>query len=112
MQNQNLKGDPDRLDGNQSPDFQYYVQEDGVKSNWQRPSEAELVKSVNRLHTFTRQLVIEKGQMREEMLDSQSRLRFARGWIWVLTLAVGGSWALTAGMVKLWLLPILEKVPR
>jgi hypothetical protein len=93
-------------------EFQYYVQEDGIKSNWQHPSEAELVRSVNKLHTFTRQLVVEKGLMQTALLDARSKLRFSRGWIWILTLAIGGSWALIFGMVKLWLLPILEKVPR
>ena len=110
MQDPKLTGrDPEMQD---ETEFQYYVQQNGIKSNWQHPSEAELVRSVNSLHTFTRQLVIEKGQIQSTLLDTKSRLRFARGWIWILTLAVAGSWALTAGMVKLWLLPILEKGPR
>jgi hypothetical protein len=101
--------DPETQD---DTEFQYYVQQNGIKSNWQHPSEAELIRSVNKLHTFTRQLVVEKGQIQNALLDAQSKLRFSRGWIWVLTLAMASSWGLIGGMVKLWLLPILEKVPR
>jgi hypothetical protein len=106
-----MQDDSNLKDGDE-PEFQYYVQQSGIKSNWQHPSEAELVKSVNTLHTFTRRLIAEKSQMQNALLDTKSKLRFSRGWIWILTLAVGGSWALTIAMVKLWLMPILERVPR
>jgi hypothetical protein len=72
----------------------------------------DVVRVGDQLYDMSGRLLRERDTTNGELLDAQSRLRFARGWIWVLTLAIGGSWALIALMLKLWLLPILEKVPR
>jgi hypothetical protein len=81
----------------------------------QRPLEklpGDVVKLFDEQFALNIRLRKERDEMNRKLLNAQSRLRFARGWIWVLTLAMAGSWALIFGMVKLWLEPILEKVPR
>jgi len=81
----------------------------------QRPLEklpADVVKLFDEQYVLNQRLRVERDRVQAAMLDCKSKLRFARGWIWVLTLAMGGSWALIFGMIRLWLLPILEKVPR
>ena len=96
------------------PEFQFYVQQHGLtgKREFERNSIPGLGKSLNKAHDNLQKQVRINTLFDEKLLDAQSRLRFARGWIWVLTLTIAGSWALIFGMVKLWLEPILERVPR
>ena len=52
----------------QTPDeFQYYVQQHGIRKNWAQPTHPEMVESLNKLHRFTRQLVTEKDRMQETL---------------------------------------------
>ena len=81
----------------------------------QRPLEklpGDVVKLFDEQYALSNRQRTERDAVNKKLLDSESRLRFARGWIWVLTLTIIGSWGLIFGMVKLWLEPILERVPR
>jgi hypothetical protein len=77
---------------------------------------AELSEDVIRLadqqYDMSGRLFRERDKADEQLLDARSKLRFCKGWIWVLSLAIGGSWAVTALLLKLWLIPILEKVSK
>lgn len=79
-------------------DFEYYVQRPGVKRDWSRPSEAELVKSVNTAHMFVRQLVTEKDLLRRKMTNT---IRWQRIWIKILGAGITGAWALSLLELKI-----------
>lgn len=81
-------------------EFQYYVQKNGIRSNWEHPSEADLVRSLNTLHQFTRQLVTEKERIQESLAGSQRKLGTADLKIWILMLALGAQTAVIGWLVK------------
>ena len=77
----------------------------------QRPLEklpGDVVKLFDEQFALNIRLRKDRDEINRKLLDAQRKLRR----IWVLTLAVIGSCALTVGIIVLWLWPILEKVPR
>lgn len=89
---------------------------DRRKAIYKTRSPAELLDDVSKLadqqYDLSGRLRRERDAADKKLLDAESKLRFFKGWIWVLGLAIAGSWAVTVSVLKLWLLPILEKVPR
>jgi hypothetical protein len=79
-------------------------------------TQGELLHDVARLadqqYDMSGRLLQERDEQNRILLDAQSSLRWAKGLIKLLSAAIVGSWAVTALLIKLWLLPILEKVPR
>jgi hypothetical protein len=81
----------------------------------QRPIEklpADVVYLFDEQHKLKTNLQKDKTQIDKSLLDAQSKLRWARGLISLLLVAMAGSWAVTVLVVKLWLIPILQRVPR
>jgi hypothetical protein len=74
-------------------DFQYYVTREGIRHDYNKRTNAELVNDVNVLHSFTKKLIKEKDRM-------QKALSHQRIWIRVLTGAVSGAWALVLVLLR------------
>jgi hypothetical protein len=72
----------------------------------------DVAKLADQQYNLSGRLRRERDDADKKLLDAESKLRFAKGWIWVLGLAIVGSWGVTVSVLKLWLLPLLEKVPR
>lgn len=81
-------------------EFQYYVAREGIRKDWNHPSEAELVESLNNLHRFTRNLVTEKERIQESLHAAERGLEWAKYKIWTLGLFLAGEGAVIGWLVK------------
>jgi hypothetical protein len=85
MRDPELQDDPN--------EFCYYVPNAGPLSDWSKRTPVELIGDVNKLHTFTRQLVVEKERLQREATKNERRLdsQAIKIWLLLLFLAAEGS---------------------
>lgn len=94
--------DPDVMD---STSYEYYKQVNGVRSDYGKRSQTDLIRDVNIAHDFIKKLVHEKDQIRQaQFLHSERELK----WRKILWWALGATWALIGWLIK-FLLPYAVK---
>lgn len=77
-------------------EFQYYVQREGIRRDYSRPSHQELIRDVNVLHGFMKNLVREKDRMQETVASQRTK-------IWILTATVAAEFTVIGWLVKAFL---------
>jgi len=82
--------------------FRYYQPRPGVKTDYSKRTPDDLVRDVNVLHDFTKNLVREKNSMQVELTETKTSLKFANLKIWILVGVVSAE-----GLVLGWLVPFL-----
>jgi hypothetical protein len=86
------------------------------RANYKKRTPEELaedaIKLADQVYDLSGRLRRERDERDKTLLDAQSKLRFCRGWNWVLGSAIVLSWAVTWALVQIWLVPVLEKVAR
>ena len=80
--------------------FTYYQSRPGVMTDYSTRSPDELIRDVNVLHDFTRNLVREKTEMEIKLEQTRNRLKFANLKIWILTFVVGAEGAILGCLFK------------
>ena len=78
--------------------FSYYQARPGVQSDYSRRTPDQLIRDVNVLHDFTRNLVREKDQLKSDLGKAERKLDFAKFQIWIL-----GFFVLAEGAMLGWL---------
>ena len=86
--------DPLLIQNSEQQSFEYYVRKP-IEKDWEHPSREELVESVNTLHRFTRQLVIEKDRIQRQLNRSK-----CKWYIWALTACNLAEWAVIGWLLK------------
>lgn len=86
--------------------FSYYQARSGVQSDYSRRTPDQLIRDVNVLHDFTRNLVREKDQTKAELAEAKTNLKFAKLQIWILILVVSAEGGMLGWLVQF----VLERI--
>ena len=77
----------------QPTEFEDYIAQHGIVTDYSKRSNAQLIKDVNKLHEFLRKLLREKDVINERLSAALEKLHWEVIWRRILTAAVLGQWA-------------------
>lgn len=90
------------------PDLASLYQQTADRKNWDDPSRAEIVKSLNKAHAVNKALITNLDEALASLVSANEEIKALKRWLKWLLWCLGASWAVIGYIVK-FLLPFAVK---